>query len=88
MQVGHLAYVEDDAAAWVISWHIRGDMDCVITTTTETATRIYRDTQGNQQLMSLDTVFVSRDNRYTSSVDDVLWNQRWQLEVETSKEIC
>ncbi|KAI4806851.1 hypothetical protein KUCAC02_017645 [Chaenocephalus aceratus] len=29
--VGHLAFVQDDHAAWVISWHIQGDMDCVIT---------------------------------------------------------
>uniref|UniRef100_A0AAX7UGJ2 SMC hinge domain-containing protein n=1 Tax=Astatotilapia calliptera TaxID=8154 RepID=A0AAX7UGJ2_ASTCA len=54
--VGHLALVQDDAAAWVISWHIRGDMDCVITKTTEAAQQIYRDTQGRQQVMALDSV--------------------------------
>ncbi|XP_039473441.1 structural maintenance of chromosomes flexible hinge domain-containing protein 1 isoform X5 [Oreochromis aureus] len=61
--VGHLAVVQDDAAAWVISWHIRGDMDCVITKTTEAAQRIYRDTQGRQQVMALDSVLVSPGNR-------------------------
>lgn len=65
MQVGHLAYVEDDAAAWVISWHISGDMDCVITRSTETAMRIYKDTQGLQQVMPLDTIPVFPGNRYT-----------------------
>ncbi|KAL4001171.1 hypothetical protein ACER0C_006470 [Sarotherodon galilaeus] len=61
--VGHLAVVQDDAAAWVISWHIRGDMDCVITKTTEAAQRIYRDTQGRQQVMALDSVLVPPGNR-------------------------
>ncbi|XP_019127178.2 structural maintenance of chromosomes flexible hinge domain-containing protein 1 isoform X1 [Larimichthys crocea] len=61
--VGHLAYVQDDAAARVISWHIRGDMDCVITKTSEAARRIYRDTQGRQQVMALDSVFVTPGDR-------------------------
>uniref|UniRef100_A0A3Q0SBE8 Structural maintenance of chromosomes flexible hinge domain containing 1 n=1 Tax=Amphilophus citrinellus TaxID=61819 RepID=A0A3Q0SBE8_AMPCI len=61
--VGHLALVQDDAAAWVISWHIRGDMDCVITRTTEAARRIFDDTQGRQQVMALDSVFVPQGNR-------------------------
>lgn len=65
MQVGHLACVLDDDAARVISWHIRGDMDCVITKTTEAAQRIYKDTQGRQQVMALDSIFVSPLNRYT-----------------------
>ncbi|XP_040922027.1 structural maintenance of chromosomes flexible hinge domain-containing protein 1 isoform X2 [Toxotes jaculatrix] len=61
--VGHLAYVEDDAAARVISWHIGGDMDCVITKTTAAARRIYDDTQGKQQVMALDSVYVTPLNR-------------------------
>uniref|UniRef100_A0A4W6CK50 Structural maintenance of chromosomes flexible hinge domain containing 1 n=1 Tax=Lates calcarifer TaxID=8187 RepID=A0A4W6CK50_LATCA len=61
--VGHLACVLDDDAARVISWHIRGDMDCVITKTTEAAQRIYKDTQGRQQVMALDSIFVSPLNR-------------------------
>ncbi|XP_044033095.1 structural maintenance of chromosomes flexible hinge domain-containing protein 1 isoform X2 [Siniperca chuatsi] len=61
--VGHLAFVQDDAAARVISWHIRGDMDCVITKTTAAARRIYDDTQGRQQVMALDSVYVPLGNR-------------------------
>lgn len=57
MQVGHLAFVQDDTAARVISWHIYGDMDCVITRTTEAAKRIYDSTNGRQQVMPLDTMF-------------------------------
>ncbi|XP_044195403.1 structural maintenance of chromosomes flexible hinge domain-containing protein 1 isoform X1 [Thunnus albacares] len=56
--VGHLAFVQDEDAARVISWHIRGDMDCVITRTTAAARRIYDDTQGRQQVMALDSVYV------------------------------
>ncbi|XP_053268634.1 structural maintenance of chromosomes flexible hinge domain-containing protein 1 [Pleuronectes platessa] len=61
--VGHLAYVQDDAAARVISWHIRGDMDCLVTRSTEAARRIYDDTQGRQQVLPLDSVLVPQTNR-------------------------
>lgn len=63
LQVGHLAFVRDDSAAWVISWHIRSEMDCVITRTTEAARRIYNDTGGLRQVMALDSIFVSAGNR-------------------------
>ncbi|XP_072234898.1 structural maintenance of chromosomes flexible hinge domain-containing protein 1 [Leuresthes tenuis] len=61
--VAHLAVVEDDDAARVISWQLRGDMDCVITRTTEAAQRIYGDTQGNQQVMPLDGIIVQQGDR-------------------------
>ncbi|XP_042366251.1 structural maintenance of chromosomes flexible hinge domain-containing protein 1 [Plectropomus leopardus] len=57
-KVGHLAFVQDDDAARVISWHIRADMDCVITTTDTAAKRIFHSTQGRQQVMPLDGVYV------------------------------
>lgn len=63
MQVGHLALVQDADAARVISWQIRGDMDCVLTKTLAAAQRIYKDTKGQQQVMSLETMFVRDDNR-------------------------
>uniref|UniRef100_A0A4W5NW33 SMC hinge domain-containing protein n=1 Tax=Hucho hucho TaxID=62062 RepID=A0A4W5NW33_9TELE len=56
-KIGHLALVEDDDVATVISWHLLGDMDCVVTMTTVAARKIYDDTQGRQQVMPLDTVF-------------------------------
>uniref|UniRef100_A0A8C4HNU0 Structural maintenance of chromosomes flexible hinge domain containing 1 n=1 Tax=Dicentrarchus labrax TaxID=13489 RepID=A0A8C4HNU0_DICLA len=61
--VGHLAFVQDSDAARVISWHIRGDMDCVITKTTAAARRIYDYTQGRQQVMALDSVYVPPGDR-------------------------
>ncbi|XP_076146562.1 structural maintenance of chromosomes flexible hinge domain-containing protein 1 isoform X2 [Alosa pseudoharengus] len=56
-KVAHLAKVEEDDAAKVISWHLLGDMDCVVTVTTAAARKIYDDTHGRQQVMPLETVF-------------------------------
>ncbi|XP_070409212.1 structural maintenance of chromosomes flexible hinge domain-containing protein 1 isoform X2 [Nothobranchius furzeri] len=61
--VGHLALILDDDAARVISWHLVGDMDCIITRTTEAAQRIYRDTRGVQQVMALDSILVPPGKR-------------------------
>lgn len=73
MQVGCLALVEDDIAAWVISWIISGDMNCVITLTTEAAQRIYKDTQGRQEVMALDAVYVQVGNRYVGPFVKILF---------------
>lgn len=62
-KVAHLAYVEDDDAAKVISWHILGDMDCVVTETTSAAKKIYDDTLGRQQVIPLETVFWRPNDR-------------------------
>ncbi|KAJ8376703.1 hypothetical protein SKAU_G00072830 [Synaphobranchus kaupii] len=62
-KVAHLAVVKDDDAAKVISWHLSGDMDCVVTLTTAAARQIYDDTQGRQQVMPLDSVFWRSSNR-------------------------
>ncbi|XP_037549865.1 structural maintenance of chromosomes flexible hinge domain-containing protein 1 [Nematolebias whitei] len=61
--VGHLAVIMDDDAARVISWHLGGDMDCVITRTTAAARRIYYNSGGNQQVMALDSIFVQQFDR-------------------------
>lgn len=62
-KIAHLALVEDDGAAAVISWHLLGDMDCVVTKTTAAARKIYDDTQGRQQVMPIDTVFWRNINK-------------------------
>ncbi|XP_035269708.1 structural maintenance of chromosomes flexible hinge domain-containing protein 1 [Anguilla anguilla] len=62
-KVAHLARVEDNDVAKVISWHLSGDMDCVVTLTTAAARQIYEDTQGRQQVMPLDSVFWRSSNR-------------------------
>lgn len=56
-QVAHLAQIEENEAAKVISWHLASDMDCVVTLTTAAARRIFDETQGRQQVLPLDSVY-------------------------------
>uniref|UniRef100_A0A452GY34 SMC hinge domain-containing protein n=1 Tax=Gopherus agassizii TaxID=38772 RepID=A0A452GY34_9SAUR len=56
-KIAHLAQIEDDRAAKVISWHMASDMDCVVTLTTAAARRIFDETQGRQQVLPLDSVY-------------------------------
>ncbi|XP_005082624.1 structural maintenance of chromosomes flexible hinge domain-containing protein 1 [Mesocricetus auratus] len=56
-KIAHLAQIEDDRAAMVISWHLASDMDCVVTLTTDAARSIYDETQGRQQVLPLDSIF-------------------------------
>ncbi|KAM6971565.1 structural maintenance of chromosomes flexible hinge domain-containing protein 1 [Tautogolabrus adspersus] len=60
--VGHLGFLRDEHEARVISWHLRGDMKCVVTQTREAAQRIHRDTRGQQEVLPLTSVFVSPGN--------------------------
>lgn len=57
LQIAHLAQIEDDRAAMVISWHLASDMDCVVTLTTDAARSIYDETQGRQQVLPLDSIY-------------------------------
>ncbi|XP_034339895.1 structural maintenance of chromosomes flexible hinge domain-containing protein 1 [Arvicanthis niloticus] len=56
-KIAHLAQIEDDRAAMVISWHLASDMDCVVTLTTDAARCIYDETQGRQQVLPLDSIY-------------------------------
>uniref|UniRef100_A0ABM5GB85 Structural maintenance of chromosomes flexible hinge domain-containing protein 1 isoform X1 n=1 Tax=Pogona vitticeps TaxID=103695 RepID=A0ABM5GB85_9SAUR len=56
-KIAHLAQIEDDEAAKVISWHLASDMDCVVTMTTSAARRIFDETQGRQQVLPLDSIY-------------------------------
>ncbi|CAO2616870.1 Structural maintenance of chromosomes flexible hinge domain-containing protein 1 [Lemmus lemmus] len=56
-KIAHLAQIEDDRAAVVISWHLASDMDCVVTLTTDAARCIYDETQGRQQVLPLDSIY-------------------------------
>lgn len=57
VQIAHLAQIEDNEAAKVISWHLASDMDCVVTLTTEAARSIFDETQGRQQVLPLDSIY-------------------------------
>uniref|UniRef100_A0A670IB57 Structural maintenance of chromosomes flexible hinge domain containing 1 n=1 Tax=Podarcis muralis TaxID=64176 RepID=A0A670IB57_PODMU len=56
-QISHLAQIEDNEAAKVISWHLASDMDCVVTLTTAAARRIFDETKGQQQVLPLDSIY-------------------------------
>ena len=56
-QVCHLAEIEEDAVARVLSWHMSSDMDCVITKTTEKAKQVHSICAGRQQVMAIDSIF-------------------------------
>ncbi|XP_069587251.1 structural maintenance of chromosomes flexible hinge domain-containing protein 1 [Ranitomeya imitator] len=56
-KIAHLANIEDEQVAVVISWHLASDMDCVVTRTTEAARQIYDETQGRQQVLPLDSIY-------------------------------
>ncbi|XP_046854704.1 structural maintenance of chromosomes flexible hinge domain-containing protein 1-like isoform X2 [Xenia sp. Carnegie-2017] len=56
-KVAHLAEVMDDDIARVLSWHLSGDMDCVITLTTEKAKKVYHESKGSQQVLPLDSIY-------------------------------
>lgn len=57
-QIAHLAQIENSEAAKVISWHLASDMDCVVTLTTDSARQIFKDTQGRQQVLPLDSIYM------------------------------
>ncbi|XP_028922030.1 structural maintenance of chromosomes flexible hinge domain-containing protein 1 isoform X1 [Ornithorhynchus anatinus] len=56
-KIAHLAQIEDNEAAKVISWHLASDMDCVVTLSTDAARRIFDETQGRQQVLPLDSIY-------------------------------
>uniref|UniRef100_A0A8C6Y744 SMC hinge domain-containing protein n=1 Tax=Naja naja TaxID=35670 RepID=A0A8C6Y744_NAJNA len=56
-KISHLAQIEDDEVAKVISWHLASDMDCVVTLTTAAARRIFDETKGTQQVLPLDSIY-------------------------------
>ncbi|KAG8442141.1 hypothetical protein GDO86_011078 [Hymenochirus boettgeri] len=57
-KIAHLALIEDNEAAKVISWHMASDMDCVVTLTTEAARQIYSESEGRQQVLPLDSIYL------------------------------
>ncbi|KAM3839535.1 structural maintenance of chromosomes flexible hinge domain-containing protein 1 isoform 2-T2 [Vipera latastei] len=56
-KISHLAEIEDDEVAKVISWHLASHMDCIVTLTTAAACRIFDQTRGTQQVLPLDSIY-------------------------------
>ena len=66
-QIGQLAEVVDDTIAHVLSWHLLTDMDCLVVRTSEAAMKIFKATQGRQQVLPLDSIYkksIPNWNRY------------------------
>ncbi|KAK3749277.1 hypothetical protein QZH41_016043 [Actinostola sp. cb2023] len=59
-KVAHLAQVKDDDVARVLSWHMASDMDCVVTLTTSKAKEVYNESNGQQQVLPLDSIYKQR----------------------------
>ncbi|XP_074656148.1 structural maintenance of chromosomes flexible hinge domain-containing protein 1-like [Tubulanus polymorphus] len=56
-KICHLAQVEDEDAARVLSWHMSADMDCVVTHSLRKAKNIYEHTSGKQQVLPLESIY-------------------------------
>lgn len=56
-KIGHLAFVEDDDIARVMSWHMQSDMDCLITHSMSKARELHSRTNGQQQVLPLDSIY-------------------------------
>ncbi|XP_072175383.1 structural maintenance of chromosomes flexible hinge domain-containing protein 1-like [Diadema setosum] len=56
-KIGHLAEVEDENEARVISWHMSTDLDCVLTTTMAKSKEVLANSRNRQQVLPIDTIF-------------------------------
>ncbi|XP_002741520.2 structural maintenance of chromosomes flexible hinge domain-containing protein 1-like [Saccoglossus kowalevskii] len=56
-KIAHLATIENDDIARVLSWHMASDMDCVVTRTNTKAMEVYRVSNGRQQVLPLDSIY-------------------------------
>uniref|UniRef100_H2Z867 SMC hinge domain-containing protein n=1 Tax=Ciona savignyi TaxID=51511 RepID=H2Z867_CIOSA len=56
-KIGHLALVANEDIACVLSWHMSGDMDCLVTFTSKKAKEIHKLTGGTQQVLPLDSIY-------------------------------
>ena len=57
LQVGHLAEVDDENEAYVLSWHMASDMDCILTTTVAKSKEVFANTKGRQQVLPIESIY-------------------------------
>ena len=55
-KVCHLAQVADVDVARVLSWHMYGDMDCVVTKTLAAANKVHELSRGQQQVLPIENM--------------------------------
>eukprot|EP00057_Strongylocentrotus_purpuratus_P003961 XP_003727734.1 PREDICTED: structural maintenance of chromosomes flexible hinge domain-containing protein 1 [Strongylocentrotus purpuratus] len=56
-KVAHLVEVEDENVAYVLSWHMAPDMDCVLTTTVAKAKEVFANTRECQQVLPIESIY-------------------------------
>ncbi|XP_030830523.1 structural maintenance of chromosomes flexible hinge domain-containing protein 1-like [Strongylocentrotus purpuratus] len=56
-KVAHLVEVEEENVAFVLSWHMAYDMNCVLTTTDAKAEEVFENTGGRQQVLSIESIY-------------------------------
>ncbi|KAK3088610.1 hypothetical protein FSP39_021256 [Pinctada imbricata] len=77
-KIGHLAEVPEPDIARVLSWHMSSDMDCVVTTSTKRAKEIYRQTQGKQQVLPLDSIFRKNLPDWDKPLPHIRYRHGWK----------
>ncbi|XP_041360659.1 structural maintenance of chromosomes flexible hinge domain-containing protein 1-like [Gigantopelta aegis] len=77
-KIAHLAMVEDNDIARVLSWHMSADMDCVITLTTKRAKEIYHQTNGKQQVLPLDSIYRKNLPDWSKPLPHVRFRSNWR----------
>eukprot|EP00057_Strongylocentrotus_purpuratus_P029252 XP_011683726.1 PREDICTED: structural maintenance of chromosomes flexible hinge domain-containing protein 1-like [Strongylocentrotus purpuratus] len=56
-KVAHLVEVEDENVAYVLSWHMASDIDCVLTTTLAKANEVFENTNMRQQVLPIESIY-------------------------------
>eukprot|EP00057_Strongylocentrotus_purpuratus_P029249 XP_011683723.1 PREDICTED: structural maintenance of chromosomes flexible hinge domain-containing protein 1-like [Strongylocentrotus purpuratus] len=58
-KVAHLVEVEEENDAFVLSWHMASDMNCVLTTTVTKAKEVFANTRGLQQVLPIESIYTN-----------------------------
>ena len=92
-KIVHLVKVESVEASRVLSWHVRGDLNCIVTNTTEKAKELDKRFNHSQQVWPMDSIPVRFKNFEQEKVPlphtrctepfDVTGNPRWALSLVT-----
>ncbi|XP_055997294.1 structural maintenance of chromosomes flexible hinge domain-containing protein 1-like isoform X2 [Ostrea edulis] len=77
-KIGHLAEIEDKDIARVLSWHMSSDIDCVVTSTTKMAKEVYKQTNGKQQVLPLDSIFKKSLPDWRKPLPHIRYRSGWR----------
>ncbi|XP_062594603.1 structural maintenance of chromosomes flexible hinge domain-containing protein 1-like [Saccostrea cucullata] len=77
-KIGHLAEIEDPDIARVLSWHMSSDIDCVVTKTTKMAKEVYKQTNGKQQVLPIDSIFKKSLPDWNKPLPHIRYRSGWK----------